>query len=232
MGSVSFELAQVTTYLPKLYRFDPFARENGSYRWLSGEEVISNILQRELGDQIDEEMVEAKVIYEVPAEAWDAVSSKAGQAYLRDDLIPRLYPLYYNEDGMFQVEIRPQEGTEDGISLGRFSLRAGGDLSQLQIQEQINGLEYAIILEGQSQRLLAGNYRSAFEFLGEITKASLATEELRLPGDPRIPVVTRPASDEKAVHTVLKIHEDSKRVHDLLVWLGLAQTLIAPPGED
>jgi CRISPR-associated RAMP protein (TIGR02581 family) len=234
MGSVTFEVAKVTTYLPKLYRFDPFARENGGYRWLTGEEVIERILERGMGEEIETEMVEASVIYEVPAGAWSAVSSEAGITYLRDDLVPRLYPVQANEQGMFQVKVCPDDSSTEAISLGRYSLRPGGDLEHVTIEEQINRMEYAITIEGQSERLLTGTYHSAFEFLGGIEKASRATEELRLPGAPRLPVVVRQADAEGRagpVKVMLKVAAESKRVHNLLVWLGLVQMLIAPPEE-
>jgi len=234
MGSVTFEIAKVTTYLPKLYRFDPFARENGTYRWLSGEEVIERIIERDLSEEVEAEMIEATVTYEAPVEAWPAISAEAGIAYLRDDLIPRLYPVQFNEQGMFTVKLQPDDGSVDAISVGRYSLRPGSNLSGVTIEEQINRMEYAITTEGQSERLLAGTYQSAFEFLGGIEKASRATEELRLPGAPRLPVVVRQVDAEGRVQSLkvmMRVATGSKRVHDLLVWLGLVQTLIAPPEE-
>jgi hypothetical protein len=152
--------------------------------------------------EIEAEMIEATVIYEVPTGAWQTVSSDAGLAYLRDDLVPRLYPVRASDDGMFHVKIRPADN--------------------------------AVTIEGQGERLLADTYRSAFEFLAGIEKASRATEELRLPGMPRIPVVVQQREAEGQVRSVkatLEVASESKRVHDLLVWLGLAQTLVAPPEE-
>lgn len=234
MGSVTFEIARVTTYLPKLYRFDPFARENGTYRWLTGEEVIERVLERGVNSEIEAEMIEATVIYEVPIGAWQTISSDAGLAYLRDDLVPRLYPVRASDDGMFHVKIRPADNAEEIVTLGRYSLRPGGDLGQVTIEEQINRMEYAVTIEGQGKRLMSDTYRSAFEFLSRIEKVSRETEELRLPGAPRIPVVVQQREAEGRVQPVkatLEVADESKRVHDLLVWLGLAQTLVAPPEE-
>ena len=234
MGSVTFKVNQVMTYLPKLYRFDPFVRENGGYRWRTGNEVLDGILERGPGDEIEAEMFEAAVMYEVPAEAWAAVSSDAGVAYLRDGLVPRLYPLESSGEGVFEVRICPSDGSAEAVLVGCYSLRSGGDLEQVSIEEQINQMEYAIRLEGQTEQLLRHSYQSAFEFLGGIEKTSEATREMRLPGKPRLPVVVRHAPGdgrERAVKTTLQVSDGSKRVHDLLMWLGLAQTLIAPVGE-
>jgi hypothetical protein len=95
-------------------------------------------------------------------------------------------------------------------------------------------MEYAITSERQGEQLLAGAYRSAFEFLGKIEKDSQATRELRLPGVPRLPVVVRQTDAEGRVQPVkamLTVADESKRTHDLLIWLGLAQTLISPSEE-
>lgn len=242
MGSVTFEVDRITTYLPKLYRFDPFASRDGDggYRWLSGSEILSRIIDREeIGEDITEELV-APVVYEVPAgDDWATLSSSEGLAYLRDDLVPRLYPLTPAERGDFEIRIRPekQEGEAEGereeqepketqgVSIGRYDLRPGGDLSQVEIEEQINQMEYAITQTRQADQVLAENYRSAFEFLSGIEKESRASEELRLPGLSRIPTKFR-RTDETSI--VLKVSDDTRRAHDLLVWLGWAQMLIAP----
>jgi len=235
MGSVTFEVDSVTTYLPKLYRFDPFEREDGGYRWLSGGEILDRIIVREeIAEEAMEELVMAAVVYEVPAGSdWETLSSDEGLAYLRDGLIPRLYPLTPAENGNFEIRIQPQQEKDEeqeteeneAVSIGRYNLRPGGDLSQVEIKEQINQMEYAITQAHQADRLLAENYRSAFEFLSGIEKECRASEELRLPGLSHIPTRFRRA-DETAI--VLKVADDTRRAHDLLVWLGWARMLIAP----
>ncbi|MBC8449624.1 MAG: CRISPR-associated RAMP protein [Chloroflexi bacterium] len=228
MGSVTFEVCGITTYLPKLYRFDPFAREDGDggYRWLSGSEVLERIIERPIDETAMEELVTATVVYEVPAgEDWATLSSDEGQAYLRGDLIPRLYPLTPAEDGTFHFQVQPQGDEDAAVLIGRYDLRAGGDLSQVQIEEQINQMEYAITQTQRAGQVLEENYRSAFEFLSSIEKESRASEELRLPGLSHIPTRFRQA-DGTAI--VLKVTDASRRAHDLLVWLGWAQMLIAP----
>jgi hypothetical protein len=230
MGSVTFDVDSITTYLPKLYRFDPFTAENGngSYRWLSGGEILERIIGREeIADEAMEDLVEASIVYKVSGDDWPTLSSDEGLAYLRDDLIPRLYPLTLSEDGNFKIRMRHRE-EEETVSLGRYNLRSGGDLSQVQIEEQINQMEYAITQTHQADQVLTENYRSAFEFLSGIEKECRASEELRLPGLSHIPTRFRRA-DEKAI--VLKVADTSRRAHDLLVWLGWAQMLIAPTEE-
>jgi CRISPR-associated RAMP protein (TIGR02581 family) len=230
MGSVTFDVDSITTYLPKLYRFDPFTAGsgNGSYRWLSGGEILERIIGREeIADEAMEDLVEASIVYEVSGDDWPTLSSDEGLAYLRDDLIPRLYPLTLSEDGNFKIRMRHRE-EEETVSLGRYNLRSGGDLSQVQIEEQINQMEYAITQTHQADQVLTENYRSAFEFLSGIEKECRASEELRLPGLSHIPTRFRRA-DEKAI--VLKVADTSRRAHDLLVWLGWAQMLIAPTEE-
>ncbi len=231
MGSVTFQVDNITTYLPKLYRFDPFEREDGGYRWLSGSEILYRIMEREeIGDEAMEELVEAVVVYEVAAGAeWATLSSDDGLAYLRDDLIPRLYPLTPAENGSFKVRLRPKGDGEAGVLIGSYDLRPGGDLSQVGIEEQINQMEYAINQTHQADQVLAENYSSAFEFLSGIEKESRASQELRLPGLSHIPTPFRRADDEKAV--VLQVADHTRRAHDLLVWLGWARMLIAPAEE-
>jgi len=231
MGSVTFKVESITTYLPKLYRFDPFASDSsGGYRWVSGSEILESIIERDDIEARKKDQLLAPVVYEVPTgEDWTALSSDAGQAYLRDELCPRLYPLCVDENGSFEIRIRPRqqgkEMEEDGVSIGHYRLRAGGDLSKVQIEEQINQMEYAITQTDQAKGVLSENYRSAFEFLSGIEKDSRASEELRLPGLSHVPTPIRRA-DGKSV--VLRVVDDSRRVHDLLVWLRWAQMLIAP----
>jgi CRISPR-associated RAMP protein (TIGR02581 family) len=230
MGSVTFEVDSVTTYLPKLYRFDPFERESGDYRWLSGDEILERIIDREeIETEAMEELFGATVVYEVPAgDDWATLSSDEGLAYLRDDLVPRLYPLTPADDGTFRLEIRSRGEEETAASIGRYDLRLGGDLSQVEITEQINQMEYAIVQENQADQMLAENYRSAFEFLSGIEKECRASEELRLSGLSHIP--TR-FQREDGSSIVLGVSEGTRRAHDLLVWLGWAQMLIAPTEE-
>lgn len=226
MGSVTFEVHAITTYLPKLYRFDPFARENGGYRWLSGSEVLERIIERPAEEEAVEELVAATVVYEVPpGDDWATISSAEGLAYLREDLIPRLYPLTPAEEGIFHFQVQPKGDKGAAVLVGRYDLRPGGDLSQVQIEEQINQMEYAITQTRQAARVLEKNYRSAFEFLSTIEKTSRASEELRLPGLGRIPTRFRRA-DGTAI--ALTVSETTRRAHDLLVWLGWVQMLIAP----
>jgi hypothetical protein len=220
----------VTTYLPKLYRFDPFERESGDYRWLSGDEILERIIDREeIETEAMEELFGATVVYEVPAgDDWATLSSDEGLAYLRDDLVPRLYPLTPADDGTFRLEIRSRGEEETAASIGRYDLRLGGDLSQVEITEQINQMEYAIVQENQADQMLAENYRSAFEFLSGIEKECRASEELRLSGLSHIP--TR-FQREDGSSIVLGVSKGTRRAHDLLVWLGWAQMLIAPTEE-
>lgn len=228
MGSVTFEVRTITTYLPKLYRFDPFAPEdgNGGYRWLSGSEVLERIIERPADEEAVEELVAATVVYEVPpGDDWDVISSNEGLTYLREDLIQRLYPLTPAANGVFRFQVQPQGDEKAAVSVGRYDLRPGGDLSQVQIEEQINQMEYAITQTQRAGQVLEENYRSAFEFLSSIEKTSRASEELRLPGLARIPTRFRRA-DGMAI--VLTVTEATRRAHDLLVWLGWAQMLIAP----
>lgn len=232
MGSVTFKVQGITTYLPKLYRFDPFARENGGHRWLNGDEILNRIIERpsdEITEEAMNELIEATVVYEVASDDWAILSSNEGLAYLRDDLIPRLYPVVPAEDGNFEIGVRSQnEGEQDQyetIPIGRYNLRPGGDLSQVEIEEQINQMEYAITQTHQADQVLTENYCSAFEFLSGIEKENRASEELRLPGLSHIPTRFR-RPDGTTI--VLAVSEDKRRAHDLLVWLGWAQMLIAP----
>jgi len=227
MGSVTFEVHTITTYLPKLYRFDPFAHEdgNGGYRWLSGSEVLERIIERPIDETALEELIAATVVYEVPGDDWATLSSDEGLAYLRDDLIPRLYPLTPAGEGLFRFRVQPQGDEGAAVLVGRYDLRPGGDLSQVQIEEQINQMEYAIARTQRADQVLEENYRSAFEFLSSIEKTSRASEELRLPGLTCIPTRFRRAG---GTAIALTVNEATRRAHDLLVWLGWAQMLIAP----
>jgi CRISPR-associated RAMP protein (TIGR02581 family) len=231
MGAVKFLVPKVTTYLPKLYRFDPFARQpNGAWRWRSEEEILDGILARSIGNETKNDFLEGGVMYETPPEGWQAVSAPEGLAYLRDQFVPRLYPVGASDKGMFSVQIRPADKSHPPVTVGRYMLSPGGDLSKVKIEEQINQMEYAITSETTDAKWLAEIYRSAFEFLGGIEKESRASEELRLPGTARLPITFQhTGADGKMliVKKILQVTPETKRVHDLLIWLGWARTLIA-----
>ena len=226
MGSVSFHVDKVVTYLPKLYRFEPFAREDGGWRWITADELLDQLFEKITEERL-EEALQAQLIYEVPPEAWDDVIRPEGQKALKE-LATRLYPLEEGK-GNFSLVVR-KKGEEESVKIADFAFKLKGDLSKASIEESPNGLEYIISVDKVGKELFESAYRSAFDFLSQIKLESKNTEEFRLPGKAVIPLafsVVREGKSRRA-RIVLEVAQESKPLHDLLIWLEWAEMLVAP----
>jgi CRISPR-associated protein Csm3 len=202
MGAIEFGLDDVTVYLPKLYRYEPFVRNDDGWRWLE-------TLPTDLGERI---------VLEVAEDDWEAVLQAEGRV---TRLIQRLYPAAADApEEQSQVTVALRKGaTEERHDVGTFGLTLAGLVTG--VSESGNGLEF-IIQRQELTELFEQVYQSAFDFLGDVAQAVPEEEPYRALGQADKVVVPLPLDGGVKYLTVV----EGERLHTVLVWLGLARWLV------
>jgi hypothetical protein len=199
MGSVEFDIDTVTLYLPKLYGTDPFLEMDGEYYWISADDLVVPSLE---------------VIY-IPRDGWASQDEKVWRARLTQ-LAQRLYPIA--GEGNIAIKVRVQNAEPQVIDVGSFALSMAGDKVEASVKPTMNGLEYEIQASKLGKGLLEDVYRSAFDFLSNIEQNK---DDQEVFGRPSFPL-----PDGRGKMVTFTVAEESRKLHDLLVWLKLAQLLI------